>query len=118
LSEVIRLQATLAVLPTPARIILEAFQAFLLVGLRPTANCLFIHKENVGGLSITIAFGHEQQRMVAVSLMNNEFLVFKTSRGFQKVWLAQHRASFIRKDIERDDYILSTPAPYLGVPDM
>lgn len=34
LVQVIRLQATLAVLPTPARIILEAFQAFLLVGLR------------------------------------------------------------------------------------
>src|SRR4030095_12010462 len=103
-------------LPSPARIILQAVQAFLLVGLRPATDRLFIHEENVGGLPVTVAFGHQQQRMVALPLVTIEFLVFVTSRSFQEVWLAQHCASFFRKSVQRDNYILSAPAPYLGVP--
>src|SRR5262249_846810 len=97
LVQFLRLQVTLAMLPSPARIILQAVQASLLVGLRPATDRLFIHKEDVGGLPITIAFGHEQQRMVALPLMSIEFLVFVPSRSFQEVWLAQHCASFFRK---------------------
>src|SRR5262245_5946390 len=97
LVQFLRLQVTLAMLPSPARIILQAVQASLLVGLRPATDRLFIHKEDVGGLPITIAFGHEQQRMVALPLMSIEFLDFVPSRSFQEVWLAQHCASFFRK---------------------
>src|SRR5262249_21988540 len=116
LVQFVRLQPTLAMLPSPARIILQAVQAFLLVGLRPATDRLFIHKENVGGLPVTVAFGHQQQRMVALPLVTIEFLVFVTSRSFQEVWLAQHCASFFRQSVQRDNYILSAPAPYLGVP--
>src|SRR5918996_1433363 len=116
LVQFIRLQTTLAVLPSPARIILQAIQAFLLVGLRPVTDRLFIHEEDVGDLPITIAFGDQQQRMIALPFVTVEFLVFKTSRSFQEVWLAQHCASFFRKGVSRGDYILSAPDPYLGVP--
>src|SRR5215831_9892950 len=97
LVQFVRLQATLAMLPSPARIILQAVQAFLLVGLRPATDRLFVNKENVGGLAVTVAFGHQQQRMVALPLVTIEFLVFVTSRSFQEVWLAQHCASFFRQ---------------------
>src|SRR5215468_8216600 len=107
LVQFVRLQVTLAMLPSPARIILQAVQAFLLVGLRPATDRLFIHEENVGGLPVTVAFGHQQQRMVALPLVTIEFLVFVTSRSFQEVWLAQHCASFFRKSVQRDNYILS-----------
>ena len=70
----------------------------------------------VGGLPITVALGHQQQCMVTLPLVTIKFLIFVTSRSFQEVWLAQHYASFFRKGFQRDDYILSAPAPYLGVP--
>src|SRR5262245_3195537 len=82
LVQFIRLQVTLAMLPSPARIILQAVQAFLLVGLRPATDRHFIHEENVGGLTVTVAFGHQQHRMVSLSLVTIEFLVFVTSRSF------------------------------------
>src|SRR5262249_53340307 len=84
-------------LPSPARIILQAVQAFLLVGLRPATDRLFIHEENVGGLPVTVAFGHQQQCVIALPLVTIEFLVFVTSRSFQEVLLAQHCASFFQK---------------------
>src|SRR5262249_561942 len=93
----VSLQVTLAMLPSPARIILQAVQPFLLVGLRPSTDRLFIHEENVGGFPVTVAFSHQQQRMVALPLVTIEFLVFVTSRSFQEVWLAQHCASFSGK---------------------
>src|SRR5262249_23216598 len=97
LAQFVRLQVTLAMLPSPARIILQAVQPFLLVGSRPSTDRLFIHEENVGGLPVTVAFSHQQQRMVALPLVTIEFLVFVTSRSFQEVWLAQHCASFSGK---------------------
>jgi hypothetical protein len=97
LAQFVRLQVTLAMLPSPARIILQAVQPFLLVGSRPSTDRLFIHEENVGGFPVTVAFSHQQQRMVALPLVTIEFLVFVTSRSFQEVWLAQHCASFSGK---------------------
>src|SRR5262249_35815756 len=97
LVQFIRSQATLAVLPSPARIILQAVQALLLVGLRPATDRLFVYKEDVSGLAVTVSLGYQQQRMVGLTLVTVELLVFKTSRGFQIVWLAQHCASYFPK---------------------
>ena len=65
-----------------------------MVGLRPATDRLFIHEENVGGLPVTVAFGHQQQRMVALPLVTIEFLVFVTSCNLKEIWFPQHCASF------------------------
>src|SRR5205085_10356324 len=71
-------QAALAMLPSPARMILQTRQTFLLVQLHPTTNRFFIHKENLCSLTITVSLGHQQQRMVALPLVTIEFLVLVT----------------------------------------
>src|SRR5262249_24615093 len=58
LVQFIRLQATLTMLPSPARIIFQTVQTLLLIAFHPTANRLFINKENVGGLTLTVSLGH------------------------------------------------------------
>src|SRR5205085_269026 len=57
-----RLQAALAMLPSPAGMILQTVQTLLLIGLHPAADGFFINEENVCGLTITITLGHQQQR--------------------------------------------------------
>src|SRR5262245_56500307 len=87
--------------PTPAGMILQPIKPLLLILPNPATDALFIHKEHVGDLTIRVALGHQQQRVIALALVTIEFFVFVLSQGFLIVLWAQHPHSSLWNRIVR-----------------